>query len=187
MVPVAFILLVLVAVLVVAIVVSNPEIYDLSIFGAVIPVNSAGIFITGAVAMAVTILALLLLRIGIRRARLRRKQLKALEASGEAPGNTAGRDSTQAETESSPSPPAVAAPADTATSPASTTSGTAASTTSRTASTTPSTAASTKATDGDAVREKSALNLDSQSSTTTAERRAMLEEADELIRDEPQK
>ena len=83
MVALALILLVLVAVLVVAIVVSNPEIYDLSIFGAVIPVNSAGIFITGAVAMAVTVLALLLLRSGIRRARLRRKQLKALEASSD--------------------------------------------------------------------------------------------------------
>ena len=83
MVALALILLVLVAVLVVAIVVSNPETYDLSIFGAVIPVNSAGIFITGAIAMAVTVLALLLLRSGIRRARLRRKQLKALEASSD--------------------------------------------------------------------------------------------------------
>ena len=83
MVALALILLVLVAVLVVAIVVSNPQTYDLSIFGAVIPVNSAGIFITGAIAMAVTVLALLLLRSGIRRARLRRKQLKALEASSD--------------------------------------------------------------------------------------------------------
>ena len=84
MVVLALMLLVLVAVLVVAIVVSNPQIYDLSIFGAVIPATSAGIFITGAVAMAVTILALLLLRGGIRRARVRRNKLKALEASDEA-------------------------------------------------------------------------------------------------------
>ena len=83
MVAFALILLVLVAVLVVAIVVSNPQIYDLSIFGAVIPVNSTGIFITGAIAMAVAILALLLLRSGIRRARLRHRQLKALEASSD--------------------------------------------------------------------------------------------------------
>ena len=64
MVALGLILLVLVAVLVIAIVVSNPQTYNLSIFGAVIPVNSAGIFITGAIAMAVTVLALLLLRIG---------------------------------------------------------------------------------------------------------------------------
>ena len=75
------ILLVLVAVLVLAIFVSNPDIYDLSIFGAVVKVTSAGIFITGAITMAVTILGLLLLRTGIRRGRARRKQLKELEAS----------------------------------------------------------------------------------------------------------
>ena len=75
------ILLVLVAVLVLAIFVSNPDIYDLSIFGAVLKVTSAGIFITGAITMAVTILALLLLRTGIRRGRARRRQLKELEAS----------------------------------------------------------------------------------------------------------
>jgi hypothetical protein len=80
-------LLVLVAVLVVAIVVSNSEIYDLSIFGAVIPANAAGIFITGAVAMAVTILALLLLRRGVRRARERRARLKELEASDDTVGS----------------------------------------------------------------------------------------------------
>jgi hypothetical protein len=84
MVVLALILLVLVAVLVVAIVVSNPEIYDLSIFGAVVPVNSAGIFITGAVAMAVTILAILLLRMGIRRGRARRTERKVLlQAAGD--------------------------------------------------------------------------------------------------------
>jgi hypothetical protein len=84
MVALAIILLVLVAVLVIAIVVSNPEVYELSIFGAVIPANSAGIFLTGAVAMAVTILAVLLLRVGLRRARARRAKLKALEASDDA-------------------------------------------------------------------------------------------------------
>jgi flagellar biosynthesis/type III secretory pathway M-ring protein FliF/YscJ len=162
-------LLVLVAVLVVAIVVSNPEIYDLSIFGAVIPVNSTGIFITGAIAMAVTILALLLLRIGFRRARLRRKQLKALEASNE----EAASEVTDAETEAPQSRPAAAAPADTQKGSAPTTS---------------RTAAPTMAVDPEAARGKSALDLDSQSSTTTAaERRAMLEEADELTRDDPQK
>jgi hypothetical protein len=81
MVVLALILLVLVAVLVIAIFVSNPGVYDLSIFGAVVPVTTAGIFITGAITMAVTILALLLLRTGIRRGRARRKEIKALQAS----------------------------------------------------------------------------------------------------------
>jgi flagellar biosynthesis/type III secretory pathway M-ring protein FliF/YscJ len=169
MIALGLILLVLVAVLVVAIVVSNPEIYDLSIFGAVIPVNSAGIFITGAIAMAVTILALLLLRIGVRRARLRRRQLKALET----PNEQAASEVTDAKAESPQSRPAAAAHADTEESSASTTS---------------RTAAPTMAVDPEAAREKSALDLDSQSATTTAaERRALFEEADELARDDPQK
>lgn len=127
----ALILLVLVAVLAVAIVVSNPQIYELSIFGAIIPANSAGIFVTGAVAMAVTILALLLLRSGIRRSRARRDRIKALEISDEA--TTSGS----------------SGPADTSTNPAS--------------------------------------DLDSESSTTPAERKAALDEADELTREERQK
>ncbi|HKX16311.1 MAG TPA: hypothetical protein VJN19_14040 [Propionibacteriaceae bacterium] len=153
MVVLAVILLVLVAVLVVAVVVSNPEIYDLSIFGAVIPVNSAGVFFTGAVAMAVTILALLLLRTGIRRAQARRKQLKELEGSGAAP-----------------------TPAETST------------TTTTTKST--STTVTNKPVEPEVAKEKSALDLegkDGEASTTAAERQAMLDEADELTRDEPQK
>jgi flagellar biosynthesis/type III secretory pathway M-ring protein FliF/YscJ len=154
MVVLAVILLVLVAVLVVAIVVSNPETYDLSIFGAVIPVNSAGVFITGAVAMAVTILALLLLRSGIRRARVRRKQLKALEASD---GGATATSTSPAET-----------PATTKTSNTSPTSGTA-------------------AVEPQTTKEKAALDLEGKSSTTPAERQAILDEADDLTRDEPQK
>ena len=95
MVVLGLILLVLVAVLVIAIFVSNPDIYDLSIFGAVLKVTSAGIFITGAITMAVTILALLLLRTGIRRGRARRKHLKELAASD---ADAAGDSTTPAET-----------------------------------------------------------------------------------------
>jgi flagellar biosynthesis/type III secretory pathway M-ring protein FliF/YscJ len=170
MVALGLILLVLVAVLVIAIVASNPQTYDLSIFGAVIPANGAGIFITGAIAMAVTILALLLLRTGIRRARARRKQLKALEASGDA----VPKEST------SPAEPT-------------TTDATAAA----------ATAADGKASDTNApgssgsdlaqpvepasAREKSALDLEGESSTTAAERQAMLDEADQVTRDERQR
>jgi hypothetical protein len=151
------ILLVLVAVLVVAIVVSNPEIYDLSIFGAVVPVNSAGIFITGAVAMAVTILAILLLRMGIRRGRARRTERKVLlQAAGEKlPG------------------PASAEETSTTTSKTSDTSATSHSETTQPTTTT---------------KDKSSLELEGgDSSTTWAERQAMLDEADALTKDEPQK
>jgi hypothetical protein len=150
----ALILLVLVAVLAVAIVVSNPEIYELSIFGAIVPANSAGIFITGAVAMAVTILALLLLRSGIRRSRARRDRIKALETSDEAAASGSS------------------GPADTSTT-----------TTTKTSSTT----VTNGALEPRASTSNRASDLDSGSSTTPAERKAMLDEADELTREEPQK
>jgi Na+/melibiose symporter-like transporter len=149
------ILLVLVAVLVLAIFVSNPDVYDLSIFGAVVNVTSAGIFMMGAVTMAITILALLLLRTGIRRGRARRKQLKELEASD------AGAASTSA------------TPAETST------------TTTTTDST--STTVTNKPTKPEAAKEESSLDLEGKSATTAAERQAMLDEADALTRDEPEK
>ena len=168
MVVLALILLVLVAVLVVAIVVSNPEVYDLSIFGAVVPANSAGIFITGAVAMAVTILALLLLRTGIRRGRARRTERKVLlQAAGDKlPGPAASPDETSTTTRR---------PSDTS---ATSDSGTTTKTTDPT---------TTKTTEPTATKEKSSLDLEGESSTTPAERQAMLDETDALTKDEPQK
>ena len=156
MVVLALILLVLVAVLVVAIVVSNPEIYDLSIFGAVVPVNSAGIFITGAVAMAVTILAILLLRMGIRRGRARRTERKVLlQAAGEKLPGPASVEETSTTTSKTSD----------------------ASATRQSETTEPTT-----------TKDKSSLELEgSDSSTTWAERQAMLDEADALTKDEPQK
>jgi hypothetical protein len=148
------ILLVLVAVLVLAIFVSNPDIYDLSIFGAVVKVTSAGIFITGAITMAATILGLLLLRTGIRRGRARRKQLKELETSDAA----ASASTTPAETS-----------------------------TTTTTTETSSTTVVNKPTNPEAAKEKSSLDLEGKSSTTAAERQAMLDEADALTRDEPKK
>jgi flagellar biosynthesis/type III secretory pathway M-ring protein FliF/YscJ len=156
MVVLALILLVLVAVLVVAIVVSNPDVYDLSIFGAVVPANSAGIFITGAVAMAVTILALLLLRMGIRRGRARRTERKVLlEAAGDK------------------LPRSAASPEETST------------TTSKTSDTAATSASATN--EPTTPKEKSSVELEDESSTTPAERQAMLDEADALAKDEPQK
>jgi len=155
MVVLALILLVLVAVLVVAIVVSNPEIYDLSIFGAVVPVNSAGIFITGAVAMAVTILAILLLRMGIRRGRARRTERKVLlQAAGDKLPGSASAEETST-------------------------------TTSKTSDT--SATSDSETTEPATTKEKSSLELEGESSTTWAERQAMLDEADALTKDETQK
>lgn len=167
MVVLALILLVLVAVLVIAIVVSNPEVYDLSIFGAVVPANAAGIFITGAVAMAVTILALLLLRTGIRRGRARRTERKVLmQAAGDKlPGSRANPEETS-----------------TTTSKTSDTSATSDSDTTEPTTTSSSTEPATTSS-----KEKSSLEPEGESSTTPAERRAMLDEADALAKDEPQK
>ena len=175
MVVLALILLVLVAVLVIAIVVSNPEVYDLSIFGAVVPANAAGIFITGAVAMAVTILALLLLRTGIRRGRARRTERKVLmQAAGDKlPGSRANPEETSTTT-SKTSDTSATSDSDT-TEPTTTTRSTEPTTTTR--STEPATTS----------KEKSSLEPEGESSTTPAERRAMLDEADTLAKDEPQK
>jgi hypothetical protein len=152
MVAVALILLVLVAVLTVGILVSNPDIYDLSIFGAVVKVSSAGIFLTGAIAMALTIVGLLLLRVGIRRGRARRKEIKALQASSDKVPASPVEDSTTSKTSDT------SAASDSATTePTSTT------------------------------KEKSSQEVEGESSTTADERQAMLDEADAITHDEPQK
>ena len=152
MVAVALILLVLVAVLTLGIVVSNPDIYDLSIFGAVVHVSSAGIFLTGAIAMALTIVAVLLLRIGIRRGRARRKEIKALQASSDKAAASPEADSTTSDTSET-------------------------STASDSAPTEPT----------GTTNEKSSLEQEGESSTTAAERQAMVDEAEAITRDEPQK
>jgi hypothetical protein len=183
MVVLSLILLVLVAVLVVAIVVSNPEVYDLSIFGAVVPANAAGIFITGAVAMAVTILALLLLRMGIRRGRARRTERKVLlqAASDKLPGSSANREETSTTTSRTSD---TSATRDSDTTEPTTTRSTEPTTTTRTTEPTTSTRGTEPTTTSE---EKSSLELEGESSTTPAERQAMLDEADALTKDEPQK
>jgi cytoskeletal protein RodZ len=152
MVAVALILLVLVAVLTVGIAVSNPDIYDLSIVGAVVKVSSVGIFLTGAITMALTVVALLLLRIGIRRGRARRKEMKELQAATDKVPASSEEDSTTSKTSDT-------------------------STASDSATTDPATT----------TNEKSSLETEGESSTTAAERQAMLDETDAITRDEPRK
>ena len=156
MVAVALILLVLVAVLTVGIAVSNPDIYELSIFGAVVNVSSLGIFLTGAITMALALIALLLLRIGVRRGRARRKEMKELQtASGKSPASPED-DSATSKTDATPS------------------------TTSDT-----STAGDSATTEPTSTPKESSLETKDESTTTAAERQAMLDEADAITRDEP--
>jgi len=74
-------LLIIVLVFSVAIVLSNPDVYQLSLFRILVPVTSAGVFFTGFGAALMTITALLLLRTGIRRSRETRRRLREAEQS----------------------------------------------------------------------------------------------------------
>ena len=77
MIVLALVLLIIVLVFCLAIVVSNPDVYQLSLFRVLVPVTSAGVFFTGFGAALVTITALLLLRAGIRRSRETRRRLRS--------------------------------------------------------------------------------------------------------------
>jgi len=88
MIVLALVLLIIVLAFSVAIVLSNPDVYQLSLFRVLVPVTSAGVFFTGFGAALVTITALLLLRTGIRRSRETRRRLRTAEQA--AIGSTTG-------------------------------------------------------------------------------------------------
>jgi hypothetical protein len=156
MVVLALVLLILVVVFSVAIVVSNPAVYDLSLFRVIVPVTSAGVYFTGIGAALLTVVALLLLRLGIRRSRERRQRLRTAEqaaigsASGRATTPSGGTGSPAADKESVPSTDRLVDDPD-ASEPSGPTSN---------------------------------LELDPPTASTPAERRALLDEVDELSRDE---
>ena len=105
MIVLALALLILVLVFSVAIVLSNPDVYQLSLFRVLVPVTSAGVFFTGFGAALVTIAALLLLRTGIRRARENRRRLRTADrAAVTSAGPTEGsaRRNRDADTDSDP-------------------------------------------------------------------------------------
>lgn len=79
MIALAAVLLLIVIVFTVAVVVSNPTVFDLSIFGAGVPVTTAGVYFTGAGAMLVLVLGAELLRRGVKRDVARRRQVRALQ------------------------------------------------------------------------------------------------------------
>jgi len=159
MVVVALVLLIVVVVFTVAIVVSNPAVYDLSLFRVLIPVTSAGVYFTGVGAALLTVVALLLLRVGIRRSREQRQRLRTAEqaaiSSSSRPA-TASTSETAPSVESKESSPSVARLAEDpdASEPSGPTSN---------------------------------LELDPPTATTPAERQALLDEVDETSRDEPKR
>jgi ABC-type nickel/cobalt efflux system permease component RcnA len=81
MVPIAAVLLLLIVAFSVAVVVSNPGVFDLSIFGAKITVNTAGVYFTGAGAMLILLLAAALMYTGLKRQRQRKKEIRRLKAA----------------------------------------------------------------------------------------------------------
>jgi hypothetical protein len=92
MIVLALVLLIIVLVFSVAIVVSNPDVYQLSLFLVLVPVTSAGVFFTGFGAALVTIIALLLLRAGIRRSRDTRRRLRSTGQSSAGTTASPGED-----------------------------------------------------------------------------------------------
>ncbi|GAB3752396.1 hypothetical protein [Microlunatus parietis] len=81
MIPVAVVLVVLVIVFTVAIIIGNPQSFDLQIFVARIPANITGVYVTGAVTMLVLAVAGWLLWTGLVRLRAQQKEIKALKAA----------------------------------------------------------------------------------------------------------
>ncbi|WP_344808791.1 hypothetical protein [Microlunatus ginsengisoli] len=96
MIPIALILLAIVILFCVAVVVSNPVAVTLSVFGLEIPLQTPAVFFTGAATMLVTIVALWLLRVGVRRERARRKELKTLKKAAKADAKATAATSTAA-------------------------------------------------------------------------------------------
>ncbi len=159
MIILGLILLVIVAVFGIAVVVSNPGVHELSVFRVLVPVTYGGIFFTGVGATILAVLGLVLIRLGIRRARAVRAERRDLTALTSGSGST--RKAARADKESGTSK--AAEPESTATPPTPT----------------PSSSTSTPAS------TRSSLDLDTAGSTTTAaERRAMLDEADGITGDE---
>jgi hypothetical protein len=162
MVVLALVLLIVVVVFSVAIVVSNPAVYELSLFRVLVPVTSAGVYFTGVGAALLTVVALVLLRQGIRRTREHRQRLRSAEQaaiSGTPRTTPASRSETgpSVERESADEPsPSTTGPAENA---------------------------DALATSG----PTSNLELDPPTAVTPAERQALLDEADEISRDEPKR
>lgn len=154
MIPLAIVLLLIVVIFAALLFISNPAVLSMSLFSASVPVTFGGVFLTGAISMAVVVLALILLRNGVKRAHGQRKQIASLRAaasgaSGDKPSGSKkggllklGKNDKSSSNDAATATPAAA----------------------------PEAAAATSST---------AASADS-SASTSAERQALLEETDEL-------
>lgn len=166
MVPIAAVLLLVIVVFSIAVVVSNPGLFDLSIFGARITANTAGVYFTGAGAMLV--LAAALMYVGVKRQRARRRKIRALQAAaggraGETPRANHSTFSQSGKGSTSSDPAGPEQPSSTTTAPVADPSSTA-------------TARPVQTSEAPAVTE---------SNTTSAERQSMVDEANALTDDRP--
>lgn len=80
MIVLALVLLLVVALVVAGVVLSPPTVHDLSVFRIVVPVTDAGMFLAGAAATLLAVIAVILVRSGLRRSRARRKEVRAARA-----------------------------------------------------------------------------------------------------------
>lgn len=166
MIPIAGVLMLIIIVFSVAVVVSNPDVFDLSIFGARISVNTAGIYFTGAGAMLVLLLAIALMRKGIKREMARRKQVKALKSA--AGGTALSSSTTDRRSSSDPRSAPAPVPATPAALPA------------KVAVPTKKEGPQEQSPDKPAAASTSTV---AEQKTTPAERQALLDEAEELTGD----
>jgi uncharacterized membrane protein YciS (DUF1049 family) len=83
MIPLAVVVLLIVIVFSIAVAIgaTNAEVFNLAVFGAQIPVNATGLYLTGAGAMLVLVSALAMLRTGIRRESAKRARIRELQST----------------------------------------------------------------------------------------------------------
>ena len=177
MIAIAGVLLLIVVIFSVAVVISNPAILDLSIFGAHLPATAGGVYFTGAGAMLVLVLALDLLRRGVRREVRRRRKVKSLQAV--ASGTTRAPRSVQdpLSSEPKPEPEAISSSAEG----------------SQRSESRGSESQSSESQSGDSqggdsrTSQGSATGATALASASLLERQALLDEAEELTGDDPRR
>jgi hypothetical protein len=80
MIVLALVLLLVVAAVVAGVLLSTPAVHELSVFRVLIPVTDVGMFLAGAAVTLLAVIAIIVLRSGIRRSRARRKDIKAIQS-----------------------------------------------------------------------------------------------------------
>lgn len=195
MIPVAVVLILLVIVFTIAIIIGNPQSFDLQVFVARIPANITGVYVTGAVTMLVLAVAGWLLWTGIVRMRARQQELRALKAAaGKSTKKAISPESGKAAKDTTPSGTATASEREEEAAPKRAPE--AAGDPKRAADSSPKDAgvsrtaaaedADPSVTGADSAKPRGDRDLgdDDQPSTTPEERRRLLAETDDLTRDD---